>query len=209
MDLPYPLRIEASHDYGLDMENRSHPKAVYCALHLALCALVLPILMTGSATAATLEYNQTLLITNSVLPVPAGRTWKVVGMHGGGTTSICSNVLANNGVAQRTFLARGIEINGTPHYTSFNAADNTYYWQGGNCTTNLQTNEECRLCCDGTGKMWCGSSGCTIIESDCHPAAASPVLSPLDFPVWLPAGTTLRTVAAGSFLSVLEFLVVP
>ena len=129
-----------------------------CALLLAFCASAF-----CSLSQYNLQFNQVLLVNNTVQTVPAGKVWKI-----------------------ESYMQAGVTINDMSESTA---------------TCNLPGRHHAFLVNNQLYYLINGSPG--------HGSTGTFMAVGNSLPMWIPAGTTVRTSCATDVLSVLEFNLVP
>jgi hypothetical protein len=134
----------------------------------------------------TLQFNQAKLVTNSLETVPVGKVWKITALSGALYNTHCvgrPDMLPTIIQWVKAAVASGFEVNGSLVYSTLKYSNSTERWSNNTCTSSL-------ACC-----------------TDYSPFTQN--TDPLLLPMWLPAGTTLKTIGAGVFVSVIEFNIIP
>lgn len=148
-----------------------------------------------SAVAQTnLQYSTALIISNTELTVPAGKVWKVTSVYGF-ESDFCLHSATFNGCNYGSSNSFNMSISGFSINGVLVLSECTMkrVWASTNCTGTNNT----FTAVEG----YCGSQ---VGALGYAPKAANPNI----LPIWLPAGTTLRSIGPSTFLSVLEFTVV-
>jgi hypothetical protein len=137
--------------------------------------------VTALSAQGTLQFNRALIQADQLTTVPAGKVWKVTAVYG--KEFVCRSVfpLYNNWFSQA--LVAGFFVNGVEVQSSRKFLTTTMYSNSPNCTANSS-----------------GGYNFTSLNFDSDPNT---------LPVWLPAGTTVQSVGPNTFLSVLEFNILP
>jgi len=141
-----------------------------------------------------LEFSGALIVSNSELTVPAGKVWKVTSVYGFeanfclySTTFNNCNYGPNNSF---NMSVSGFVINGVPVLSECTMKR---VWASTNCTgTNNTFTAVEALCGNQVGAL----------------GYAPKLANPNILPMWLPVGTTLKSIGPATFLSVLEFNIV-
>ncbi|MCC6600136.1 MAG: hypothetical protein IT223_05630 [Crocinitomicaceae bacterium] len=164
------------------------------------------ILTVRPAAQGTLQFSQALIVTTSQT-VPTGKVWKVTSLYGsediiGECVSLNTPPLTTS-VANRLrcayknntwkwivvdYSASLFKVNGTPiasQITGLGDGIGLSNWTGTTCG-------------DGSNTSRTANWSCANLDSD-----------PNIFPMWLPAGTTLESGGSKTFVSVLEFNIIP
>jgi hypothetical protein len=151
----------------------------------------------------SLQYNQALIISDQLQTVPAGKVWKIQNIYGSefrinecvdlsqtstheAATIRCSNVGSTS--ATVTYEISAFQINGVNvlNYLSGLRSGSGHYCRfsgttcGGSCSNSLN------------------DASCANRNSD-----------PNTFPMWVPAGTTVRSNGPNTYLTVIEFNILP
>jgi len=152
-----------------------------------------------------LQFNQVKIVSNVLETVPPNKVWKVTSIYGhefvlnqcvSNQTSFdwlgfkCNSTWRTTTTfsAIISYFATIFLVNGKQIINEISGLTNTsvtYYWGVANCT----------------GSSYSGSE----YSVSCANRAANPNLMPL----WLPAGTTLQTHGPNTFVSVIEFNIIP
>jgi hypothetical protein len=149
-------------------------------------AILFVLLITGFATAqGSLQFSQAKVVS-SIQTVPAGKVWKVTSVYGQDYT--CVFLYSGSYQYHGKYLASGFKINGVNVF-SYKTWIQQLYEPG--CTTKIN------------GVDWNTIAQLTTVDLNNVPNNGN------IFPVWLPAGTTLEGLGANTFLSVVEFNVIP
>jgi hypothetical protein len=138
-----------------------------------------------AAAQSDLKFNSAKLVTNTVQTVPADKVWKITALSGALYNTLCvgrPDLLPNPVQWVKAAVASGFEVNGSPVYSTLRYSTSTSRHGNNTCTNELGTTDY---------SSWSQNT------------------DPLILPMWLPAGTTLRTLGAGIFVSVVEFDVIP
>jgi hypothetical protein len=173
---------------------------------LAFAAIIVASGISAEAQ-VSLRFKNAMMVTDQTQTVPANHVWKVTSIYGSEfRENECVNFTANSSHELRTvrcacqvwsgsnpntisvrlfYQISGFMVNNIPINTSISglSSGNRTVWNSTNCSGNT------------TG---CGTWDCANISSD-----------PNILPIWIPAGTTLRTAGPNTFLSVIEFEMVP
>lgn len=152
---------------------------------LSLPALALLFLAEGVRAQGNLQFNRAILLSNTPQTIQPDKVWKIESVYGH-ANNVCY-FLPSRSSSSGYFVSRGrlsgLNINGTDVISSATRTDG-----------NLYMNNDC------TG------SPSSYSYNDSRDNWAS---DPNFFPMWLPAGTTVRTMGSTIFVSVLEFDIVP
>lgn len=130
----------------------------------------------------TLQFNQALIQGDVQTTVPAGKVWKVTAIYG--KESICYNLAPLYTSFDSPALMAGFYVNGVEISSFRKFLSTTAYYTGSNCISSYPYSVS-----EFTSLNY---------ESD-----------PNILPIWLPAGTTVKTIGPNVFISVLEFNVIP
>ena len=140
--------------------------------------------VTTSLAQGNLVFREAKLISSSIQTVPSGRVWKITSLSGAVYNTLCvprPDLVPNPTQWVKAAIASGFEVNGQLIYSTLRYPTSTQRFSDINCTIGL-TNQDY--------------------------SSYSQSTDPLILPMWLPAGTTLKTIGSGVFVSVLEFDVV-
>jgi hypothetical protein len=175
-----------------------------------LCLLTFSCFLSlGLSAQQSLEYNQSLIVSGAQQTVPAGKVWKVTAIYGEEARfEECVNITQSS-THELNRIRCGYAINSAtqfylkvPFYTitkmQVNGVDIVSSVNGFNdspITFPRYTNDPT---CSGSSFNTSRDYGCTNKPTD-----------PNLLPVWLPAGTTLASGGSNTFVSVIEFNVIP
>ena len=167
--------------------------------HGVLVLFFIGLLSLGKAQ-GNLQFNQALLLDSALATVPANKVWKITAVSGSEyRLNECVDISANSNHVLKSARCGFAPITGTfiANYSvsafivnnkriinsveGFSPTSTTVYLSG-NCTNS-----------------WTSST------FSCANRATTPNI----LPMWLPAGTTLRSGGPNTVLSVLEFNIVP
>lgn len=159
-------------------------------IQLALPCIFLNLLAVlsggGSALAqGTLQFGQAKIVS-SIQTVPAGKVWKVTSVYG--QDQPCVFLYSGSYQYHGKYITAGFRINGVAIYSYKNWIQQLY--EPG-CTTKI------------TGVTWQTIADLTTVDLTNVPNNGN------IFPMWLPAGTTLEGLGPNTFLSVIEFNIIP
>lgn len=142
------------------------------------------LLAQGILAQGTLQFNQALKIGSATQTVPAGKVWKVTSVYG-----------AQNACTQ-------FENAQNSSYIFKKMVETAYFVDGVKIISSSIDYNDYRFC----------TSGCSSCDSGWMQSTAFNATFPANpniLPMWLAAGTTLASGGANTFLSVLEFNVIP
>lgn len=155
----------------------------------------------------SLEYNQALVIDNTTQTVPSGKVWKVNAIYGEESRYEECVDISQNSVHELNRIRCAYTINSTttyylkvPFYTiskmQVNGVDiiSTINGVGDISMDRYQSNPAC----SGSHTSVSRTYSCANKEPD-----------PNILPMWLPAGTTVESGGPSTFISVIEFNVIP
>ena len=140
--------------------------------------------LSSAKSQGTLEFNQVKIITNTVETVPSGKVWKITAMSGTVYGECVPHPEGNTSIWYKATAASGFLLNGNKVYSMLKYPSSGQRYNSNTCVTT-------GFCCDG------------------NLTTNNQATDPLVLPMWLPAGTTLGSIASSVFLSVIEFNVVP
>lgn len=134
-----------------------------------------------AAAQSNLQFSQALLVGNTAATVPAGKVWKVSAIYG-----------SENACVDR----------GNP--------DNSYWtWRRMYVTSFFVNGVEVKSQeVDHQSRRWCEPGCATCITNWPNDKFDRPA-SPNILPFWAPAGSTLQSGGPNTFLSVIEFNLIP
>jgi len=141
-------------------------------------------LFTGltAMSQGNLQFNQALILDNTLQTVPDGKVWKVTAIYG--AQEVCVN---RNNAENTTWTWRNLYI--------------TNFFVNG---TEIRSQE-----IDFRSRLWCSSSTCASCilnwPNDKYDLPANPNIMPF----WVPEGATVQSGGSNIFLSALEFNIIP
>ncbi len=164
---------------------------------LSICAALILIASGINVRAQnSLQFSQAIIVGNSLQTVPSGKVCKVTSVYGFESNLCVTGAELNNcnygGANSVNMSVSAFKVNGV---TVLSECNLKRIWQGSTCsgsTNNTWANVE----------QYCGAGLGTL-------GYAQKSANPNVLPMWLPAGTTLRSDGPNTFLSVIEFDVVP
>lgn len=157
----------------------------------------------GLMAQGTLQFGQAMIITPSsgVQTVPAGKVWKVMSVFGKATLINTCYALEPYCVnsswpssSTNSIEGKGYKVNGNVVWQEARiASGGVIYYQNANCsgaTTQFSSYPTCVNFVNTTLSQGFDELSATL-------------------PFWLPAGATLETLGAQTFISVVEFNIIP
>jgi hypothetical protein len=149
--------------------------------------LSLAVIMCAAMASAqgTLQFNQVKKIGSSSETVPSGKVWKVTSVYGS------ENACVNYGYNPQNV-----------NYTYKKMIETAFYVDGAKIISASVDISSRRLCTSGCGSCDSGWSDASVFN-------ATQPSDPNVLPLWLAAGSTLASAGANTFVSVIEFNVVP
>jgi len=146
-----------------------------------ILVLIFSVLTFGNTEAQNiLGFNEVLIITDQVETVPSGKVWKVTGIFGLSDNICYPYFNANFGTVRYALgFGTGLLVNTVTIVNQITDRTGSSHFPNPDCTGSGSTN-------------W-------------NPTFPKIEPNPNVFPMWLPAGTTLRTLGPTTFSSVLEF----
>ena len=170
-------------------------------MKLGVFLLFFMALLNQGKAQGNLQFNQALLLDSALATVPANKVWKITAVSGSEyRLNECVDISANSnhelksarcGIATTTasFIANySVSVFIVNNKRIINAVE------GLPSQLNVANSSNCSNCC-----------GWGSINFVCANRATTPNI----LPMWLPAGTTLRSGGPNTVLSVLEFNIVP
>ncbi|MCC6599262.1 MAG: hypothetical protein IT223_01145 [Crocinitomicaceae bacterium] len=132
----------------------------------------------------TLQFNRVLKVTDTPTTVDVGKVWKVTSIYGYENACIMYSNSQSSTWSWKKILRT------------------SYYVDGVEVISSLK---------DQIIKRFCNSSTCSVCDDGWTTAVfdASVPANPNILPMWLEAGTTLASGGSNTFLSVIEFNIVP
>ncbi len=149
---------------------------------LLTLATALVFYTTGMAQ-ETLKFSQIILVTNNQQTVPDGKVWKITALSGASYNICVPDPAQISNTWRLATVGSGFVVNGTNIYGDLQYSSNSTRYSNNVCSS-------ASYCCDNI-------------------ATYSINTNPYIVPMWLPAGTTVSTLSANVFLSVIEFAVTP
>jgi hypothetical protein len=150
--------------------------------------LSLFVFIASSAKAQTLSFSQALIVSSSVETVPNDKVWKLTSAYG--EYEGCAGYFNNdyNGLRYKQAILTDFFVNGV----KINVVRENLF---NNSVAHFSLNT-------------CSGSSSTS-NQNWNYAIGNRSASPVIFPMWIPAGTTVNTGGSTVKLSVLEFNVIP
>ncbi len=149
-------------------------------------------IITMLSAQGTLQYNQAKIIGASTEIVPIGKVWKVTSVYGVIRScrliGPCYIALSPNSYAMAS--QSGLIINGE-------SVPSRLVWERSNFFSE-------NTCTNDARSFSTTTSNCT-----CNGMAGDLASDPNVLPIWLPAGTSVSSLGSSSFVSVLEFNIIP
>lgn len=133
-----------------------------------------------------LQFSQAKIVDNTLVTVPAGKVWKVTAIYGAMYNTYCTgrpDLLPTPSQWVKASVVSGFEVNGKKVFSIFKYSNSSERFSNNTCTTSI-------ACCTDYSSY-------------------SQSTDPLILPIWLPAGTTLKSLGTDVSLSVIEFNVIP
>ncbi|MCC6599360.1 MAG: hypothetical protein IT223_01645 [Crocinitomicaceae bacterium] len=148
-----------------------------------LLLLFFIVLAGGTLLAQTtaLQYSRVLIVSNTEQTVPTGKVWKITSLTGALYNTYCTgrpDMLPSPSQWVKAGVASGFLVNGNTIHSILKYSTSTSRYSDNICTSVLGSTDY---------SSW------------------SQTTDPLVLPMWLPAGTTLKTIGSGVYVSVLEF----
>lgn len=165
-------------------------------------------LFVGLSAQQTLEFNQALIIDDAVSTVPAGKVWKVNAIYGEESRYEQCVDISQNSTDELNRIRCAYTINSaTTYYLKV-----PFYTISKMIVNGTDIISSINGFSDGTSTIVrysnssCTASGSSVSRQYfCTNKPTDPNL----LPVWLPAGTTLASGGPNTFVSVVEFNVIP
>lgn len=157
----------------------------------------------------SLEYNQSIIVSNAQQTVPAGKVWKVNAIYGEESRYETCVDISQNSTHELNRIRCAYTINSAttyylkvPFYTitkmRVNGVDIVSSINGVPSSSSTMDRYTNNSSCVGSHSSISREYGCANKEAD-----------PNILPVWLPSGTTLESGGPSTFLSVIEFNINP
>jgi len=162
------------------------------------------LLLCGTSLFAqgSLQYNQALIISDQIQTVPAGKVWKIQNIYGSEfRVNECidlSQASTHEAAKLRCVSVGGFSMTASYEISAFqiNSVNVLNYLSG----FRPGANQYCRF----SGNTCSGS--CTLLsDASCGNRDGDPNT----FPMWVPAGTTVRSNGPNTYLTVIEFNIIP
>jgi hypothetical protein len=131
----------------------------------------------------TLQFSQVLIVGSTQQTVPAGKVWKAEAIFGE-QISACMPVDCFSSSYYGKGIATGMYVNGLLIPSSI---------RGFKSSQTIYVDNTCTSSAGGGYDLTCANK--------------SP--DPNILPMWMPAGTTVKSLGATSFISIVEFTIVP
>jgi hypothetical protein len=164
-----------------------------------LIALLFFCLVSMGMAQGNLQFNQVLLVDSALRTVPANKAWKITAISGSEyRLNECVDISANS--IHELKSARCGYSSTTGSFIG-NYSISLFLVNGNRVINSIEG-----LPISATA--WCNSNctnGCTTTNFTCANRDTNPNI----LPMWLPAGATLRSGGPNTWLSVLEFNIVP
>ncbi len=164
-----------------------------------LIALLFFCLVSMGMAQGNLQFNQVLLVDSALRTVPANKAWKITAISGSEyRLNECVDISANS--IHELKSARCGYSSTTGSFIG-NYSISLFLVNGNRVINSIEG-----LPISVTA--WCNSNctnGCTTRDFTCANRDTNPNI----LPMWLPAGATLRSGGPNTWLSVLEFNIVP
>jgi len=155
----------------------------------------------------SLRFKDAMVVTNQLQTVPPNHVWKITSIYGSEfRENECVNFSANSTHELRTVrCACQVWSGSNPNTVSVRL----FYQISGFMVNSIPINTSISGLSSGSRTIW-NSTTCTGTTTSCTTWDCANVSSdPNILPLWIPAGTTLRTAGPNTFLSVIEFEMVP
>jgi len=139
------------------------------------------LIFNANAQGYSLKFNRVFIINNNEQTVPTGTVWKVTSIYGE-EINFCINVVCFDPNIYAKGIVSGIYVNNVFIPSTIRGFKNSMErFSSSNCTT---------------GSFCCSDVTCANKTTD-----------PNILPLWLPEGTTIKTLGPNTFASVIEFIV--
>jgi hypothetical protein len=157
--------------------------------NLIISSICVLIAVASLSAQGTLEFNQAKIVGSSVETVPVGKVWKITSVYG--TSSVCNLIgpcyTALSPMSYAFAQQSGLKVNGTS-IVSKSVWTRLDFYTNNTCTDNPRAFSNAGTC-----------------KADALDQASDPNL----LPMWIPAGATVSSLGNGSFVSVIEFNIIP
>ena len=155
---------------------------------------VLLIAVVATKAQGSLQFSRALIVSSSLETVPAGKVWKITSLYG---EDYGSGSCVQFGTYYYDYILQaGYKINGNLVGVQYGTASNCQIRTGSCSGTLINGGQPCNS--SGWVDRVNNAQGNTTIED-----------MNASLPMWIPAGTTVQTLGSTSFLSVLEFNIIP
>jgi len=148
----------------------------------------------ASNAQGSLQFNQAKLVGNNLETVPSGKVWKVMSLYGEDFSG--GSCVQFGSYYYDKILQAGFNINGNLVGVQYGTGPGCYI-RTGSCSGSIVN-----------GSQECNSSGWVDRVTN---ALGNVKISSMNasLPLFVPAGTTMQTLGGTTFLSVIEFNVIP
>ncbi len=158
------------------------------------------ILAMGAWAQGSLQFNQVLLVDTALRTVPANKVWKITAISGSEfRNNVCVDISPNS-----THELNSARCAVTTTLSTFLTYTISFFWVNGkrviNSIEGLPTSSSTFYQFTN-----CTGGGSGNFNFTCGNKSTNPNI----LPMWLPSGTTLRSGGPNTWLSVLEFNVIP
>ncbi|MBM3172091.1 MAG: hypothetical protein FJZ75_10850 [Bacteroidetes bacterium] len=156
-------------------------------------------LLNQGKAQGNLQFNQVLLVDSALRTVPANKAWKITAISGSEyRLNECVDISANS-----NHELKSARCGFTQPTASFigNYSISLFLVNGNRVINSIEG-------LPNSVTAWCNSnctSSCATRDFTCANKSTNPNI----LPMWLPAGATLRSGGPNTWLSVLEFNIVP
>lgn len=147
-----------------------------------LLFILLVFFYTGVSGQGTLQFSNAQIVSNTAATVPSGKVWKVTSIYGNEAACVDAQNAENATWTYRKFFRTSFKVNGV---------------------------EIVSAAIDYQSRYWCNSGSCTSCITNWPNDKLERTANPNILPMWLPAGTTLESGGPNTFISILEFNIIP
>lgn len=145
----------------------------------------------------SLQFGQALIVSATQVSVPSGKVWKITGIYG--TDRICVPCIPTEHTTSSSCNTRYVDFVGTAFYVNGNEIVSHRDWIGRATYENIYASSNC-----SPASQW-DTFGITSFGWRMFDVPPNPNI----LPMWIPAGTTLKSATSNIYLSVLEFDIAP
>ena len=197
-------RYNAKHGIRTSEQSRSYPqyatKQTFRNMRKGILGFFFFCLISMGKAQGNLQFNQVLLVDSALQTVPATKVWKINSISGNERrTNECVDISANSNHELRSAQCWSVQQTASFYANYFISI----FWVNGKRIVNTIEN------LPNSNLTVYLSTNCTNSWTSGNFTCANRTAIPNILPMWLPAGTTVRTGGPNTLLSVLEFNILP